>query len=98
MSKIPTSNPELNQIPDVSSLIPGEILSYSKLCKRIKVRPVEGRPRQLRLTSLGTTGFQRFFKLAKVSHGKYQILEIYDEPLPPEDKRKPGCIMFTHGS
>ena len=36
------------------------------------------------------TGFQRFFNFEKVGRGKYEILELYETPLPIEDSRSRG--------
>lgn len=49
-----------------------------------------GTSRNCQLQGLGDLGFHRFFNFEKVGHGKYIILEVYDVPLPPEDKRKIG--------
>ena len=50
----------------------------------------KGAGKTYQLEKYGETGFQRYFSLDKVGRGKYEILEIYEEPLPIEDKRNAG--------
>lgn len=56
-----------------------------------------GSRKTYQLEKFGETGFQRFFRFEKVARGKYEIQEIYDEPLPVEDGRNNGNKqIYTH--
>ena len=57
----------------------------------------KGAGKTYQLEKFGETGFQRFFNFEKVGRGKYEILEIYDDPLPIEDDRNKGNRqVYTH--
>ena len=75
---------------DVSKLQVGQVYSYKQLCELTGAEYKAGTSRNCQLQGLGDLGFHRFFNFEKVGHGKYIILEVYDVPLPPEDKRKIG--------
>jgi len=57
----------------------------------------KGAGKTYQLEKFGATGFQRFFSFEKIGRGKYEIFEIYDEPLPIEDDRHKGNRqIYTH--
>lgn len=60
------------------------------MCELIGAEYKKGAGKTYQLEKFGETGFQRFFNFEKVGRGKYEVLEIYDEPLPIEDERHKG--------
>lgn len=80
---------------DVSKLQVGQVYSYKQLCELTGAEYKRGAGKTYQLEKFCETGFQRFFNFEKVARGKYEILEIYDEPLPIEDKRREGNASGT---
>lgn len=60
------------------------------MCELIGAEYKNGSSRKCQLQGMGELGFHRFFDFEKISYGKYQIKEIFDEPKPSQDKRKIG--------
>lgn len=72
------------------------------MCELIGAEYKRGNGKTCQLERFGEGGFQRFFNFEKVGRGKYEVLEIYDEPLPVEDERHKGnargIIKFKVGT
>lgn len=70
---------------DIIKLKSGDIIkNYKELCMLIQEEVKDGNAKKAQLKE-----FERYFQYEK--HGqKFLILEVYDEPLPQNDKRKDG--------
>lgn len=75
----------------------GKVYSYKQICELTGAEYKKGAGKTYQLEKFCETGFQRFFDFKKISRGKYEILEIYDNPLPIEDARHNGNNqVYTH--
>lgn len=70
---------------DITKLKSGDIIkNYKELCTLIQEEIKDGNAKKTQLKE-----FERYFQYEK--HGqKFLILDVYDEPLPKNDKRKDG--------
>lgn len=70
---------------DITNLKPGDIISdYKELCTLVQEEIKGGDSKKAQLKE-----FERYFQYEK--HGrKFLILDVYDTPLPKNDKRKDG--------
>ncbi len=70
---------------DITNLKPGDIISdYKELCTLVQEEIKGGDSKKAKLKE-----FERYFQYEK--HGrKFLILDVYDTPLPKNDKRKDG--------
>lgn len=85
ISKLPIDSNEI----DTSGLSTGMVIrkGYKELCKILKEAPLKSGSNSYKAQ---LKRWARYFKMEKGRGRSLVILDIYDEPLPVEDKRKAG--------